>query len=210
MILVLDTNRNERELLVLLCGIIKIMNVTGRIETSQQICRNQANTSSAKQQWSFSKAPRFAAYRGYTNTISYELPDSKSKRKAGIGVGNRSKHFDGVNTANPSPFKYQAKSDFERKQERRGYSFTCNRDDLKYANYLQQSEDTPAAYGINEKQTKKNRSYSMRPKTAYPQNCNPFLMQTSFPTSLTRVACRSGQDPASTRPSTRWAQARTS
>lgn len=88
------------------------MNTSGMLETSQQIGQHQANTSTSKQRWSFSKSARFPNHRGYTNTISYDLPSSKSKRKTSLGFGNRSKHFDGVNLTNPSPCKYQQSSDF--------------------------------------------------------------------------------------------------
>lgn len=63
------------------------MNVTGRIETPQQILNHPANTSSAKYHWSFSKASRFPLNKSYTATISYNIPSSASKRKSGIGVG---------------------------------------------------------------------------------------------------------------------------
>lgn len=33
-------------------------------------------------------------------------------------------------------------------------------------------ENTPSAYTLNESQVRTARSYSMRPKTAYPKNCN--------------------------------------
>ncbi len=92
------------------------MNITGKLETTQQIFNHQANTSSAKTQWSFSKSPRFKDKRGYTNTISYDLPSGASRRKSGIGYGNRSKVFDGVNLTNPSPGKYEAKTDFSLKK----------------------------------------------------------------------------------------------
>jgi hypothetical protein len=77
------------------CGLLinKTMNITGRIETPQQILNHPANTSSAKHHWSFSKASRFAAPKGYTATLSYDLPSSISRRKSGIGYGGRSRHF---------------------------------------------------------------------------------------------------------------------
>ncbi len=69
------------------------MNITGRIETPQQILKHPANTSSAKYHWSFSKSARFPMAKAYTATISYNLPSSVSKRKSGIGYGDRSKNF---------------------------------------------------------------------------------------------------------------------
>lgn len=71
------------------------MSITGLIETPQQILNHPVNTSTAKYHWSFSKTPRFKDYRGYTSTISYNLPSSVSKRKSGIGYGDRSKFFSG-------------------------------------------------------------------------------------------------------------------
>lgn len=81
------------------------MNITGRLETPQQILNHPANTSSAKYHWSFSKAARFPTPKAYTATISYNLPSSVSRRKSGIGYGNRSKNFEGSKD-NPSPCKY--------------------------------------------------------------------------------------------------------
>jgi hypothetical protein len=147
------------------------MNVTGRIESSQQILNHPANTSTAKTHWSFAKAPRFGDNRGYTSTISYNLPSNVSKRYSGIGYGSRSKHFDGHNVTNPSPGKYESLSEFK-KTEKKGYSFGYNRDELKFSNYLKQLENTPSAYGLNESQVKSTKAYSMRSKTAYPKNCN--------------------------------------
>ena len=92
------------------------MNVTGVIETPQQILQHPANTSSAKYHWSFAKSPRFPTPKGYTATLSYNLPSSVSRRKSGIGVGDRSKFFDGVNVDNPPPCKYEATSDFSNKK----------------------------------------------------------------------------------------------
>ena len=82
------------------------MNITGREETPVEIFKHPANDSTAKFLWSFSKSKRFTDRQGYTNTISYNLPSSISKRKAGFGYGGRSKLFDGHNVTNPSPGKY--------------------------------------------------------------------------------------------------------
>jgi hypothetical protein len=71
------------------------MNITGRVETPQQVLNHPANTSSAKYHWSFSKASRFPGNKSYTATISYNLPSSVSRRKSGIGYGDRSKNFEG-------------------------------------------------------------------------------------------------------------------
>ena len=142
------------------------MNITGRIETPQQVLRHPVNNSSAKTHWSFAKAARFPDSRGYTATISYNLPSNVTKRTSGIGYGSRSKVFDGVNLTNPSPGKYEAPTSFSNNKQKRGYSFGHNRDDLKYANYLKQLESTPSAYGINDSLLHSSRSYSMRPKTA--------------------------------------------
>lgn len=86
------------------------MNITGREDTPAEILKHPANDSTAKYHWSFSKSKRFSENKGYTNTISYNLPSSISKRKAGFGYGSRSKFFDGHNTTNPSPGKYELKS----------------------------------------------------------------------------------------------------
>jgi hypothetical protein len=82
------------------------MNITGRIETPAEVLKHPANNSTAKNHWSFAKTPRFPNHKGYTATISYNIPSSASKRKSGFGYGDRSKHFDGQNTKNPSPAKY--------------------------------------------------------------------------------------------------------
>jgi hypothetical protein len=88
------------------------MNITGRIETPDQVLRHPVNNSSAKTHWSFAKAPRFPDHRGCTNTISYDLPSNITKRATGIGYGSRSKVFDGNNTTHPSPGKYEAPTSF--------------------------------------------------------------------------------------------------
>lgn len=82
------------------------MNITGRIETPLQILNHQANNSTAKNHWSFSKATRFANPKTYSQTLAYNLPSSVSKRKPGIGYGNRSHFFDGNSTLNPPPGQY--------------------------------------------------------------------------------------------------------
>lgn len=85
----------------------------------------------------------------YTQTICYDLPSTRSRRKSGFGYGGRSKCFDGKNLTNPAPTQYDRDTSFENKPDRRGYSFGKHRDMLKYANYLNQGEQTPAAYGVN-------------------------------------------------------------
>jgi hypothetical protein len=70
------------------------------------VLKHPANNSTSKYHWSFSKSKRFSDNRGYTQTISYNLPSSASRRKSGFGFGNRSKFFDGQNLTNPSPGKY--------------------------------------------------------------------------------------------------------
>jgi len=47
------------------------MNITGLKENPGDVCKHPANDSSAKQQWSFSKAQRFPDHRNYTATLSY-------------------------------------------------------------------------------------------------------------------------------------------
>jgi len=86
------------------------MNITGREETPIDILKHPANTSTAKYLYSFPKSKRFPDNKGYTNTISYNIPSSASKRKTGFGYGSRSKFFDGQNVTNPSPGKYESKS----------------------------------------------------------------------------------------------------
>jgi len=92
------------------------MNHSGRIEQPLQILNNPSNNSSAKYQWSFSKSSRFPDKRGYTQTISYDLPSSRSTRKTSLGHGNRSKIFDGVNLAHPPPGLYSLASSFDNKK----------------------------------------------------------------------------------------------
>ncbi len=112
------------------------MNITGRIESPAGILKHPANDSTAKYQFSFSKSSRFPQPRSYTNTISYDLPSNRSRRKSGFGYGNRSTFFDGQNLENPAPAQYRSKSAFENSKDRRGYSFGEHRDKIKYANYL--------------------------------------------------------------------------
>jgi hypothetical protein len=153
---------------------IKIMNITGRIDTPVGVLKHPANDSTAKYHWSFSKASRFPERKGYTSTISYDLPSTKSKRRSGFGYGNRSTFFDGQNTSHPDPTRYRHNSSFEGNKDRKGYSFGEHRDKIKYANYLKIMENTPAAYQLTESQVKHSRAYSLRPKTAYPKNCILF------------------------------------
>ena len=115
------------------------MNITGRIESSVGVLNNPTNDSSAKYQWSFSKSARFPEKKGYTNTISYDIPTTKSKRKSGFGYGGRSKHFDGQNKDNPPPTSYRLNSSFDPKRAERAHSFTLHRDNITFANYLNQS-----------------------------------------------------------------------
>lgn len=92
------------------------MHHSGRIEPPQQVLKHQANDSTAKYHWSFSKSSRFGDNKGYTQTISYDLPNSLSKRKSGIGYGSRSKNFDGFNTTNPPPGLYELGTSFENRK----------------------------------------------------------------------------------------------
>ena len=92
------------------------MNHSGRIEQPAQILKHLSNNSSSKYHWSFSKSSRFGDNKGYTQTISYNLPSSVSRRKSGIGYGNRSNFFDGNNMTNPPPGLYDLGSSFEVKK----------------------------------------------------------------------------------------------
>ena len=92
------------------------MNHSGRIEHPAQILKHPANNSTSKYHWSFSKSNRFGDNKGYTQTISYNLPSSVSRRKSGIGYGNRSNFFDGNNMTNPPPGLYDLGSSFEIKK----------------------------------------------------------------------------------------------
>ena len=146
------------------------MNITGQIDTPAGVLKHPANDSSSKFQWTFSKSARFPQPKTYTSTISYDLPSTASRRKSGMGFGNRSTIFDGLKDK-PDPTRYTISSTFKDKRSGRGHSFGSSRDNIKFANYLKQSEDTPGPYDINDKQTKSTRAYSLRPRTAYPKNC---------------------------------------
>jgi hypothetical protein len=159
------------------------MNFSGRIDTPQQVLRHPSNDSSAKHHWTFSKAARFPNQKNNTNIASYSLPSGKSNRHSGIGFGDRSKNFDGVNLNHPPPTKYDLSSDFDQKKSK-GHNFGLNRENIRFANYLKQMEATPAAYEINESLVKHTRSYSLRPKTAYPSNCIFILKQISYLVNL--------------------------
>lgn len=60
----------------------------------------------------------------------------------------------------------------------KGFNFGHNRDELNFSNYLIFNEKTPgpSKYQIQETQTRGKKSYSMRPKTAYPKNCKKCLI----------------------------------
>ena len=88
------------------------MNITGQTDTPLGVLKHPANDSSSKYHWSFAKSARFTQPKGYTATISYDLPSTKSRRKSGIGFGNRSTFFDGQNKGKPDPTRYQISSAF--------------------------------------------------------------------------------------------------
>lgn len=114
------------------------MNITGKTETAAEILKHPANDSTAKYHWSFSKAPRFKSCKSYTNTISYDLPSTISRRKSGFGHGNRLNFFDNQKVKNPSPTQYKTISVFENKKEGKGYSFGQFKDLVVFGNYLNQ------------------------------------------------------------------------
>jgi len=147
------------------------MNITGRIEGPTGVLKHPSNDSSAKHQFSFPKSALLGTPKSYTQTISYDLPSTITRRKSGIGYGTRSRHFDGQNVTNPCPTRYNDAKSIENKKQSRAHSFGAHKDQIKFGNYLKIAENTPAAYDLNEKQVKSSRAYSLRPKTAYPTNC---------------------------------------
>lgn len=102
--------------------------MSGKIESSDQILKNPLNDSTAKYNWSFSKASRFSEPKSYNKTICYDLPSGKSNRRAGIGFGNRSTIFDGTSKKDmPPPGLYESPSDFTNNKDKKGFSFGYNR-----------------------------------------------------------------------------------
>jgi hypothetical protein len=86
----------------------------------------------------------------------------------------------------PEPSRYYIKSNFENKNDkssRRGFSFSLNRDRLKFDNYLNYNKNSPnpTSYTIDFSQVRGVKKYTMRPKTAYPNNCTFLLIQIFCP-----------------------------
>lgn len=98
-----------------------------------------------------------------------------SARRASIGYGNRSTVFDGKkDTIDPGAYNLSSFISGNG-SKRKGYTnFGYNRDELNFSNYLKIYEKTPgpSKYKVQESQIIGNKYYSMRPKTAYPKNCN--------------------------------------
>jgi hypothetical protein len=149
--------------------IIKIKMFSSK--TPVEVMKDPLNTSSAKYQWSFSKAARFKdpkpKYLILNNnsckSICYEAKSYLSKRRTSIGYGRRSEVFNGNKESVP-PGAYQMNSSFEVKKNshEKGFCFGQGRDELNFSNYLKIAENTPPPnrYGSIERDNKKG--YSMR------------------------------------------------
>ena len=157
--------------------------------TPAQINNHPVNNSTSKNHWSFGKDsrfkdpnPRYFILYLSCKKSSYDTKATLSNRRASIGYGNRSTYFDGrKDTIDPGAYNLASSFDFGRSQNKKGYSFTNNREELSFSNYLKQNEKTPAPfqYQQDSAQLKKTRAYSMRAKTSYPKNCN-FIHNSDF------------------------------
>ena len=97
---------------------------------SAAILKSPLNTSSAKNQYSFSKTERFLAPKPYCDNI-YELGDCKMTRKTSFGYGRKTDLDYGKHRHNksPSPDRYQIDSFVDtNKKHVRGSSCHIGRD----------------------------------------------------------------------------------
>lgn len=119
------------------------------------IMKNPANNSSAKQQWSFPRGNRFSYPKPQTD-VFYDVPDTKSKRKAGFGFGKKIDLQFGKDHSLvvPSPGTYNIKSfEEENKIHNKGFFPGYGRDEAKVNSFinLQDKGPGPGRYESNEK-----------------------------------------------------------
>lgn len=89
----------------------------------------------------------------------------------------------------PEPSRYCIKSNFDNKSDKnnkKGFSFSANREKVRFDNYLNYNKNSPnsTSYTIDFSQVRGIKRYTMRPKTAYPNNCNIDLNQTFYQTKM--------------------------
>ncbi|CAD8100156.1 unnamed protein product [Paramecium primaurelia] len=121
------------------------------MNTSKSIFDQPLNNSISKQRYTFSKAARETYSTKLINGSMYNLPDSLSKRMAGIGYGQKhdfTKHVKQV----PAPNKYDIKSFAElNMEEKKGIQFALGREDTWLQGIwatLTQSTPPPDRYQI--------------------------------------------------------------
>lgn len=95
-------------------------------ERSQSVTNNPLNQSTAKQQFSFSKADRFHDTLKSDANIGYlNLPSTKTSRTTTFGFGN--KMLSSLKSESPPPGTYKLPSDFDVKPKKgKVYSFRCS------------------------------------------------------------------------------------
>ena len=81
------------------------------IAQGESISKSPLNTSTSKQMYSFPKTKRFMNFKSSSCDHFYNLPDIRSKREAGIGIGPKS---DFTKTKNSVPY-YNLPTDFDQK-----------------------------------------------------------------------------------------------
>lgn len=133
------------------------------------IMRSPANNSTSKTQWSFPKSQRFKDHKPPSDVI-YDLPDTKTKRKAGFGYGKKTDLDYGKNPSHvvPSPDTYNLRSfEDENKIHNKGFFPGYGRDEATANSFINANvlkNPGPGCYDFDEKrQTPK---WSLRPRTA--------------------------------------------
>ena len=86
--------------------------------TAEQICNNPLNRSKSKSLYSFPKQKRFDSKPSYNCDKFYNIPDTKSKRFAGIGYSTKYDFTKGVYKT-PAPGKYDIKSQIDFQVEKK-------------------------------------------------------------------------------------------
>ncbi len=82
------------------------------VSTPTQICNSQLNSSKSKQLYSFPKTARFNENHKPLCDNFYEIPSSRSRRKAGFGYGTKY-DFTRGRFMTPAPNKYDIKTEID-------------------------------------------------------------------------------------------------
>mmetsp|Transcript_23051 Transcript_23051/g.22805 ORF Transcript_23051/g.22805 Transcript_23051/m.22805 type:complete len:301 (+) Transcript_23051:6-908(+) len=141
------------------------------VSTPGQIASAPTNRSTAKQQWSFSKASRFSALKP-TEAHFYSIPPAFDKRSASIGYGTKSDFTKERGQGNPDPSAYNLPSDFDNKKPfGLAYSFGISREacEKRYVEGHFKADPSvpgPGTYPITSKIGQEGRKFTFRPRTS--------------------------------------------